>query len=90
MSRAERDLAFLQTPDEWPCWPMLPMKRRNVSHLDTPFYCGLYVHGLGLNVYNLNMFNLPKDAKTWQEAVVGVEHMNYNTAEALIADWRVD
>lgn len=23
----ERNLSFMQTPDEWPCWPVLPLKR---------------------------------------------------------------
>jgi len=93
MTPEELDLAFLNNPNEWPRWPMLPLKRRNKSHLDAgDFFCGLYIHGLGLNVYNLNMFHLPNSPliHTWQDAVKGVEHMAYNTAEALIADWRVD
>jgi hypothetical protein len=24
-----RDLAMMQTPEDWPIWPILPLKRRN-------------------------------------------------------------
>lgn len=26
-TRREEDLRMLTTPDKWPCWPLLPMKR---------------------------------------------------------------
>ena len=83
-----KDLAFLRNPDNWPNWPMLPVVKRHRG--TAPFDCGLFIHGLGCKVYNLNMFDLPKGVDTWQAAVQDVEYVEYSCPDDLISDWRVD
>lgn len=60
MSELQSDLEFMRTPDAWPNWPVLPVKRYVDHKLETGVLlensANVYYFGAGFN-----MWNLPKD-----------------------------
>jgi hypothetical protein len=85
----ERDALFVQMPGEWPWWPMLPMKRVNGSSLGEYGFL-LEKKTPPFVVYLGNMYDLPRDAKSWDEALAGWSTEVHPTVESLLHRWRVD
>ena len=85
MSDGKRDLAFMNTPEEWPCWPVLPLKKTGASW-GNPKGLGFMVGGLGATVFVGFMFIGPD----WSPGL-HKDKITYDSFEAIIADgWRVD
>lgn len=80
------DLAMVRNPGRWPCWPWLPVKRRNHSLEDKNL--GLLVDdGKAPTVYHVYLFALPKTPEAFKAA----PQTRYATHEAMLADgWVVD
>jgi hypothetical protein len=81
------DLQMLKQPARWPCWPVLPVKRRNHNFEDKNF--GVVVDdGKSLvTVYHVNLFMLPRSKKEWEAA----PKTEYKSHEEMLADgWVVD
>ena len=49
----ETDRAMIQNPDDWPVWPILPMKR--IRHGDAEM--GIILAGHSTTIYRCNMFD---------------------------------
>ena len=75
------DVAFLKDPDNWPNWPVCPVK----CYIDEELICGLLFAGT-ITVYKLNMFS------GWtKEEFEKAKKWKYETIEDMINDgWRVD
>ena len=60
----QRSLAFMQTPNDWPCWPRLPLKMKDTTMIEGKL--GFLVDGAGPTVYMGNIFQqvLPPAALT--------------------------
>jgi hypothetical protein len=88
--RIARDLAFMQTPSEWPRWPLLPLVHRQLGWGDRKGCALLFADGRPV-IYFANLLMLPKaSGQTWGELLEGIEHQEYPTFEALAQDYRVD
>jgi hypothetical protein len=75
-----RDAQMIASPDEWPQWPLLPLKRRGDD--DFP-EVGCLLEGQ-LVVYLCNMWSFDTDAPTSRA-------IRYPSIEALLDDgWVVD
>ena len=82
-STYDRERKMMLDHEKWPCWPFLPVKRRN--HKVEP--------NIGVmcaskedrwTVYHINMFDMPRDLATASKS-------EYATVDALLADgWVVD
>lgn len=83
------DLRMMQTPDAWPQYPRLPIKRGSAS---APYEMGVLVvaRGVGRHVVLLtNLFDARLQAL--DEGGHGIPTMSYPDFEAMIADgWIVD
>lgn len=82
---APDDLSFMQTSDNWPRYPILPIKRKNN---DIGFWdCAiLFADGRPI-VYHCNMFQLADKTLTLESC----KKNTYDSFEALVADgWIVD
>lgn len=78
-------LKMIKTPDEWPAWPYLPIKRRdpNGGWPD----CRLLWIGAPNRVVEANLFALPKT----KEEFLALPYTQYDSPEAIVADgWIVD
>lgn len=75
------DKEIITDPDSWPCWPVLPLKRKNNSLEDKNL--GILLAGK-LTVYHVYMFDIPQDLSKEPKT-------KYNHVDELLADgWRVD
>jgi hypothetical protein len=79
----EKSLQFLQTPDEWPRWPILPLVKIGSGPLDCGFMLAYgtappYTVFLG-NLYELSSKH-PNEFST----------LAYDTASELLSEWRID
>lgn len=79
----------------WPCWPTLPIKRKNHSIADknlgilvaTQEYVDALKGKSKIVVYHVYMYGLPKTKEEWAAA----PKTEYDTIDALLADgWIVD
>lgn len=82
-----KDLEFINNPMEWPMWPALPLK----AFSPDGFKCAILMAGalkvyLGANLFDLN----ERPGNTWGEKLKGFETKKYESAEALLAEWRID
>ena len=68
------DLEKINSPNEWPLWPRLPMVRLSDRK------AGFIVEA-GTTVYFSNV---------WEEMAEQVEKAEYESIDALLAEWRVD
>jgi len=88
------DVAFLKNPDNWPNWPVCPIKRI----VDDSRQCALVFdhNNKDIIVARLNMFRWVEDGygnfREWtKEDFDNSEKWEYDTVEDLIADgWIVD
>jgi hypothetical protein len=87
-----RTLHFLTHPDDWPCWPFLPVIRRRIGHEEElgVVYDALHASnlpGYSRTVFLANLFLLPEKLEDFLQ----LPHETFDTAEELIdAEWRVD
>ena len=78
----ETDRAMIQNPDDWPRWPILPMKRRRHGGSEM----GIILAGHSTMIYHCNMFD-PR-LKTDHASI---KKTNYATVTDLLADgWMID
>lgn len=87
----ETEKALMQDPDDWPCWPMLPVKRYSTKEGSWP-ETGLMIAksnvagGVEPTVYMLNLFG----EHTIKEFIECKKH-KYESLDALVDDgWIVD
>lgn len=82
----------LQTPEAWPAWPVLPVKRYGHVPVREAPECGvvLAVGGHTSTVFEANLFTLPRNLRELIDDPKIVRHV-YDSAEAMVADgWVVD
>ena len=89
--RREKDTRFIRDPYEWPKWPLCPLKRVHGQFTDSN-YCGFLVNQEAppYKVYLGYIWGLPTTAKTWAEALEGLEIEEYNDLGTLLDKWKVD
>jgi len=78
-----RDAMFLKRPDDWPNWPLCPMKRhgKQTGPGDWPESAVAMETDTGFTLLLTNLFDIKADAP----------RLEYGSAEAVVADgWRVD
>lgn len=81
VTRQFDDVKFLSNPNEWPCWPVCPVKRNDLTEL------GIVFGGQPI-VYETNMFMLPEMTP---ENLEQMKKHKYDSMEELVADgWLVD
>lgn len=84
-SPEQRSLEFLRTPDEWPNWPLCPVKKRMVTNVANDV--GLVIEGPSGTepvVFLCNLWRVKEDFDT-------ATQLKYESLEALVADgWMVD
>lgn len=79
---------MMMDPDSWPCWPYLPVKRKNYSLKDKNL--GLLTADGGKEektIYHVYLFALPK---TLQEFLNSPTTVYPNIDELLADGWVVD
>ena len=82
------DRAFILNFTEWPCWPWLPLKRKNNS-LEEKNLGVLCADGFkdGFTIYHVYLFGLPRSPEEFKAS----PQTHYTTVDALLADgWAVD
>lgn len=89
-SREEHELKMMQTPDDWPCWPVLPLKKWDEkSHT---YDCAiLFADGKPV-VIKADLFLLNEEpGNTWGEKLKNKERIPFDSFDAIVvAGWRVD
>src|SRR4051812_43545449 len=85
LSPEQRSLEFLRTPDEWPNWPLCPVKKRLITNVANDV--GLVAEGPSGPEPVVFLCNLWRVKEDFANAV----QVKYESLEALVADgWRVD
>lgn len=73
---------FLEAPDQWPNWPILPVVKRNADWDDPD--CMGFVHAGNLKrVFFSLIFTIPKDITT-------LKSREFETTDALLEAYRID
>ena len=88
MTREHDHLAMLKSPDEWPQWPILPVKKWEGIGMR----CGivLAVEGYLSTIFLTNLFALTGNLKDLIDNAE-IERIVYDSPEVLVADgWEVD
>lgn len=79
------EITFMQTPDQWPKWPVLPLVRRG-GHWNDKGHCGYLL--------NNELRGPHKDPVVWigyiWMASTKDEKLAYASFEELAKEWRVD
>lgn len=92
-ARKARDLAFIRNPEDWPRWPVLPLKLRDGDVFDKNFAALLFASGTPV-IYFANLFDLPTgergEGKTWANVLSVFELRIYPSFEALVEEYTVD
>lgn len=81
--RFDRDLAFMQNPDQWPRYPRLPLKRRGNIDLSDPHALALLVADGQPTIYFGNLY-------LEAEKIIDLERREYASFQALAVDYTVD
>lgn len=90
MTDLSRDLAFMQSPDEWPRWPLLPLVRRGM-HFNDPDGCAFQFADGRPVIYIGVIYMLPKaEGQTWGEMLSGLKQREFTSFEELAAEYCVD
>lgn len=77
------EIAMMRDSDQWPRWPILPLKRNNGGFLETG--------RLMEHVVDPSAFSAPPLVNPWVENTVTGEQRVYSTFEQLYDDgWRID
>lgn len=87
----ERDLAMMQSPNDWPNWPVLPIKKWDKEKHQMDCACiideGPLRQSVGIKVYLVSMYQLCEKSKPLMEH----KSKEYPSLDALVADgWKVD
>lgn len=85
----ERHKSMIESPDDWPLWPKLPLVRRpyDPSRPDA----GFMVPGRPKRVYLCNIYMIPTTARTYGDLDKQVPYKDYTDADAILDDgWVVD
>jgi hypothetical protein len=87
--RRQQDLKMMQSPDDWPRWPLLPIKKPIKGQF--PDTAVLFADGTATVIW-VNPFTLSeRPGTTWAEKFDGAKKQAYVSFEAMIDDgWRVD
>jgi hypothetical protein len=81
----ERSLRFISTPEKWPLYPILPMKRMVPGKKDPEL--GVLVWPDTTTVILSNMLRLPKR----REKLADLPQEVYDTVDSvLLAGWEID
>lgn len=98
------DIRFFQKPNNWPRWPMLPLKKRNGKHHEPEFFAvaleqstpPFEIH-TGPSMYRLPELSdeLKKEGvahPTWRQVFdkAGARKIEYATLEELFQIWEID
>lgn len=90
LRKAERraeDVRMIRTPNNWPRWPLLPVKRASKQPGAMPECAILTEDAVGFRLYDANMFEIAAHNKKLTDA----PFKPYPTAEAVVDDgWTVD
>ncbi len=79
-------LAMVKDQDRWPCWPYLPVKRRD-KNMESKNLGILWIGTGGLIVHHTYLFGMPKTIEEFK----AMPKTEYQTHEAMLADgWEVD
>lgn len=90
-SRLVLDRKFVSDPEEWPRWPLLPVKRRDGDQFHQHGYCGFMFADGRPRVYLGYMYELGAGyPKTWGEALSKYKAVEYADVDALLSVWTVD
>ena len=79
MDRKKKDIKMMNTPDDWPAWPFLPLKRYIESHKSPE--CAILLAGHGPKVVKCNMWSYDPKAET-------IEYTSFQ--ELVDAGWIID
>ena len=78
------DKEFIDDPDRWPNWPMLPVKRRDNSLANKNLGLLIDQGKKTRTVFHVYMFDLP-------DSFEDAPKTEYANTDAMVADgWRVD
>jgi hypothetical protein len=82
------DKEFINSPIEWPRWPLCPLKRKSGDfHRDD--YCGFVIADKHRKtVYLGYIFGLPSGKLS--DAIAPLEKIEYATIDEMLEVWRVD
>lgn len=78
------DKEMILSPSRWPCWPLLPLKRRtrDANDPECGFICA--TNQASKRVFLGNIFTAKGDMKS-------TKFLDYSDVDALLADgWQVD
>jgi hypothetical protein len=88
---------FIQHPDNWPRWPLLPLKRYNANAKPGEFYmdCGFLIDPTCYKQAEAKMITVFKGDIWSLDAIVKIVDIpvwkSYPTIDAILADgWQVD
>ena len=89
LERFERDKKFATRPQDWPMWPLLPLKKIKGKFQD-PDYVGFLtnVKGPPFTVYIGMMYQLKSGPLS--EATKGIPTETFQSVEELMTVWQVD
>lgn len=79
----KKERAFIDTPDEWPRWPVLPVVMRQSNDPDD---VGFVLAGSGPVVFFGNIYDIPKN----RPLPATTKKVDYPDFESLLDVWRVD
>lgn len=90
--RIKSDKQFILDYGSWPCWPYLPIKRKDNSlekgNLGVLVATEDFAKGVKVVVYHVYLFAIPRDKKLSDPSIPKTE---YPSVEELLDDgWRVD
>jgi hypothetical protein len=84
--RRAMDSEMIRSPSEWPCFPVLPVKRYD-DKKPGGFPTVAVLLAETLKVYNANLYMLPDNKEDWEKVLI----REYDCAEDVVADgWMVD
>lgn len=90
------DRAMILAPQNWPRWPVLPVKRSVSFDLECGFIMAEHKEvDKPMTIYLSSIFSLPGEGcKTWGEVLARIpeeKRRRYDTLDAMLADgWMVD
>lgn len=90
LTREQRDLKMMQTPDEWPYWPLLPVKKYNQAQ--HTYDCALLFADGKPTVIHAPLYRFDEvPGHTYAEKFADLKKEEFPNFEALVAaGWRVD
>src|SRR4029077_6169146 len=85
-----RDLTMVQSPGEWPAWPVLPVKKQTGNFTDDN-YLGFLIAESKPKVYIGCMYELiGYKGQPWKDVIAKFPSVEYPDYEGLCDTWTVD